>query len=148
MAKITLIFAALLILLGAIGYFGEPGAKEKESASSASEVSAPPKRSVTALIPAFAGILLLICGGLAFDESRRMHAMHGAVLVGLLGFLAAAGRGTMGLVKLMSDADVNRRSLLFVWLMAILCAVFVAMCVRSFIEARKRRQAEEGQAAA
>jgi hypothetical protein len=95
------------------------------------------------LIPAFAGGLLLLCGVVALNEKARMHAMHAAVLVGLLGFLAAGGRGAMGLMKLLSEgADVNRRSLVFVWLMALLCGVFVVLCVNSFIQARKRQRAE------
>ena len=39
----------------------------------------------TALIPAAFGIVILICGLLAANESRRMMAMHIAVFFGLLG---------------------------------------------------------------
>ena len=57
--------------------------------------------------------------------------------------LDVLGRGAMGLGKFFSgDPDLNRRSFLFVWLMAIICGVFVALCVRSFIATRKRREAE------
>jgi len=69
--------------------------------------------------------------------------MHLAVLIGLLGFLAGAGRGAMGLSKMVSgDPNLNYRSMTFVWLMALLCGLFVILCVNSFIEARKRRSAE------
>ena len=80
MAKTTLIFAGLLILLGVGGY----------AAASAGVMGA--KASPTALIPAVVGILIGICGVVALRESLRKHAMHGAVLVGLLGCLAGAGR--------------------------------------------------------
>lgn len=85
----------------------------------------------------------MVCGVLALQEKYLKHAMHGAAAVGLLGAIAGAGRGAMGLAKLAGGNEVNTRSLLFVWLMAIICGVFVAMCVRSFIEARKRREAAE-----
>ena len=139
MAKITIATAAVLIALGLLGYLGDSGTK-----STASEtVEEKPKRSMTALIPAFVGIPLLLCGVLALNESRRMHAMHGAVLIGLLAFLAGAGRGSMVLVKMMGGAEVNHRSLIFVWLMAVISGIYVWLCVNSFIQARKRRQAAE-----
>ncbi|MEM8680109.1 MAG: hypothetical protein AAGF97_12215 [Planctomycetota bacterium] len=157
MAKITLIFAALLIALGLVGYYGstptadsgEPPAGEVSDAEAAAEASTG-KRSVTALIPAFFGSVLLLCGLGALSEKMRMHAMHAAVLVALLGAIAGAGRGFMGIEKFMAgDPTLNQRSFAFVWLMALLCAVFVGLCVNSFIQARKRRlAAEAGEAAA
>ena len=74
MAKVTVIFAALLIVLGCVGYFGTtPSPAESGAAASAEETSGdtaeqsdPAKRSVTALIPAFVGGILLIFGLLAF----------------------------------------------------------------------------------
>ena len=147
MAKVTIVIAALLILLGCVGYFGTPtdqptspenAATESDDAASA----ATSKRSVTALIPAFFGAILLACGLLACNEGMRKHAMHAAVSIGLLGFLAGAGRGAMGLGKFFSgDPSLNTRSFIYVWLMAILCLVFVGLCVNSFIQARKRREA-------
>ncbi len=167
MPRVTIVFAVLLIVLGVVGYTGEPTAATRDEPdstapdstaadstaadSTAAEVAAAssppdaeagmaPKRSITALIPAFAGGLLLMFGGLALNENWRKHAMHGAVLVGLLGTLAAGGRGAGGLMKWISgDATVNTRSLFFVCAMAVLCGVFVILCVNSFIQARKRR---------
>ncbi|MEM7558346.1 MAG: hypothetical protein AAF394_04430, partial [Planctomycetota bacterium] len=81
---------------------------------------------------------------LAFKESFRKHAMHGAAMIGLLGVLAGAGRGAMGLGKFFSgDPSLNQRSFLFVWLMALICGVFVFLCVQSFRAARKQREAEQ-----
>ena len=51
------------------------------------------RTSVTALIPAFFGAVLVICALIARNEAARKHAMHAAVAVGLIGALAALGRG-------------------------------------------------------
>ncbi len=52
------------------------------------------RTSVTALIPAFFGAVLVVCALVArASESARKHAMHAAVAVGLIGALAALGRG-------------------------------------------------------
>jgi uncharacterized membrane protein HdeD (DUF308 family) len=147
MAKTTIIFALLLILLGLVGYFGTsaqaPADAAQEQADSNTAKSVTPKRSITALIPAWVGVILLLAGLVAMNESFRKHAMHLAVLIGLLGFLAGAGRGAMGLSKMVSgDPNLNYRSMTFVWLMALLCGLFVILCVNSFIQARKRRSAE------
>lgn len=150
MARVTIIFAALLVILGLVGYFGESsaggqttqpptvGSVEPDAVPNVPETK---KRSVTALIPTFTGILLLIPGLLALHDTWRMHAMHGAAVVALLGFLAAGGRSAMGLLKLFSsEGDVNLRSLTFVCLMALLCGSFLALCINSFIQARRQRQ--------
>ena len=148
MAKITIIFGMLLIGLGVVGYAGDGPAStssdvESESAAESSPAVAK-KKSVTALIPAFFGVALLFCGLLALKESLLKHAMHGAAVIGLLGTIAAAGRGTMGLGKFFSgDPSLNQRSFVFVWLMALICGVFVCLCVSSFMAARKRRQLEQ-----
>ena len=68
------------VILSAIGLFGYFG--------SASENPSP-----TALIPAAFGVVLIVLGLVAHRASARMHAMHGAVLVALIGFLLAGGRG-------------------------------------------------------
>lgn len=160
MPKVTILFAALLILLGLVGYFGQPtgegpsaaddepaAATESAGADSAAADASKSKRSVTALIPAFAGAILLVFGVIGLAEGLRMHAMHGAVLIGLLGFLAAAGRSIPGLIKVASaNSEVNTRSLFFVSMMAVLCGVYVGLCVRSFVAARRRRQAQEASA--
>ena len=149
MAKTTIIFGVLLIGLGIIGYAGgsptpdtmEPTA---ESADESASVERGKGKSITALIPAFVGVALALCGILALNESMLKHAMHAASVVGLLGALAGAGRGVMGLPKFFSgDPTLNQRSFLFVWLMTVICGVFVLLCVQSFIAARKRRVSEE-----
>ncbi|MEL6898585.1 MAG: hypothetical protein AAFP90_21010, partial [Planctomycetota bacterium] len=103
----------------------------------------PAKKSLTALIPAGVGLLMGLFGMMALKESMLKHAMHGAATVGLLGALMGIGRGAMGVGKFFSgDPSLNQRSFAFVWIMAILCIVFVVLCVRSFVAARKQRQSQ------
>ncbi len=128
MPFVSILFGILLIALGVWGYWGgvlglwEP-------------LGYPPPEhlSLTALIPAYVGAALMVLGLLAFKESLLKHAMHGAALVGSLGFLAAAGR----LLKTGNIHGVGGTSLL---LMAGLCVLFLALCVNSFIQARRRRR--------
>lgn len=154
MAKITVLFGAMLIALGLLGYFGTPAGGSDEvavategAAGEGAGAKATAKRSVTALIPAFVGIAIAACGLIAFRESARKHAMHAAVAIGLLGFLAGGSRVMTGLGKvLQSDPDVNWRSFTFVLLMTLVCATFVAFCISSFLQARRERKEEEAAA--
>ena len=147
MPKVTIFFAVLLIAVGLFGYLGSAPASGDRDANQLAETegstenTAKPQRSVTALIPAFVGGVLLLCGFIALNEGLRMHAMHGAVLVGLLGTLAGLGRGMSGIGKFLSgDPSLNQQSFVFVWLMTIICAVYVGLCVNSFVQARKQRK--------
>lgn len=91
--------------------------------------------SLTALIPAAFGLLLLIIGLIAKSkESLRMHLMHAAVIVGLLGFIIPAWR-------LVSQAGNIKVSLavLSQAAMAIVCLFFVILSIQSFISARRNR---------
>jgi iron(III) transport system permease protein len=54
------------------------------------------RTSITALIPAFIGAVLVICALIARKESARKHAMHAAVAVALLGALLNARRRVRG----------------------------------------------------
>lgn len=132
MPKLTLLFGALLIALGVGGY----------AAASAGVLGA--KASVTAMIPAFVGVVLAGLGGLALQNSIRKHAMHAAAAVGLLGCLAGAGRGLPGLPALVQGTSDKPLAVILTLSMAVLCGVFVGLCVKSFIDARRRRQAEAG----
>jgi hypothetical protein len=59
-------------------------------------------------------------------------------MIGLLGFLAAAGRLVSSLIAKGTIEGVGGTSLV---LMTLLCGVFVGLCVNSFIQARRRRHA-------
>jgi hypothetical protein len=121
MAGTTIIFGVVLILLGVMGYVMTGGA------------------SITALIPALFGLVLLALGVIARNDAYRKHAMHAAVVVGLLGFLGSA-RGLAGLPALMAGEAVARPAAIVAQsVMATLMLVFVILCVRSFIAARRAR---------
>jgi hypothetical protein len=98
--------------------------------------------AVTALIPAGIGAVLIVLGLLAFKESLLKHTMHAAAMIGLLSFLATAGMGLPKLVTLLSGGQVDRpRAVYLQCLTALVCAVFVGLCVNSFITVRRRRRA-------
>jgi hypothetical protein len=120
-AQTTIGFGIALIALGVIGYAATSFA------------------SATALIPAIFGLLLLILGLLARNERYRMHAMHGAAVIALIGLLGSI-RGVGGGVRLLLGGEVARpAAAISQTLMAILLAVFIGLCVRSFVEARRQR---------
>jgi len=128
MALPTIIIGVLLIAVGCYGYFtGHPDA--------AGVVSK------TALIPAWVGLALVILGAISLCEKARKHAMHLAAMVGLL---AALGDGFQ-LVKTIgnttTEPDVRQLKLISMSVTLVLCVIFVALCVRSFIQARKNRLA-------
>jgi sugar phosphate permease len=127
MAKPAIVIALLLIGLGLFGY---SQAEVKEETG---------KKSMTAMIPAFFGAPILVCGILALDPKKRKHAMHGAATVGLLGFLGSAAM----LPKTLKAEEVSQLKVITQGGMAILCLVFVVMCIRSFIAARQEMQAQE-----
>ena len=125
MAKISILFGVLLCALAAWGYWGGD----------------PETRSPTALIPAAVGVPLLLCGFFALKEAYRKHAMHIAAVFGLLGTLAAGGRGLPKIGVLFAEGgEGNKRAVGMVLLMFLLSAFFLGLCIKSFIEARRARQ--------
>ncbi|MBK6426229.1 MAG: hypothetical protein IPF82_08560 [Blastocatellia bacterium] len=123
MPYITIGVGVLLTLIGVVGYVMSGMA------------------SWTALIPAFLGVPMALLGALALKESLLKHAMHGAAVVGLLGLLGTAS-GAFKFVKLLGGAEVARPDAVKVQaLVAVICAVFIGLCVNSFIQARKARTA-------
>ena len=118
MASMTIVFGLLLTILGVAGYL-LTGAV-----------------SVTALIPAFFGLVLLVLGFLARAESMRKHAMHAAAVVGLIGFLGALSTFLRAPMETRS-AMANFSQLA----MIVLTAIFVGLCVKSFRDARRARAA-------
>ncbi len=91
--------------------------------------------SVTALIPALFGAVLVVCALVARKEHARKHAMHAAVAVGLIGALAALGRG----IPAALSGGAGRPAVLSQLVMGVLLVIYVALGVQSFIAARKAR---------
>jgi O-antigen/teichoic acid export membrane protein len=119
MASTTIVFGLLLTLLGLGGYFLTGTS------------------SLTALIPAVFGLPLMLLGFIARSEQSRKHAMHIAALLGTIGFVGAL----MSLLR--TPAGV--RSALAVAsqvTMVLLTGIFVALCVKSFVDARRARSAK------
>jgi hypothetical protein len=126
MAKKAMATGALLMALG-FGFFFL-------DAQSATGDKGP---SVTALIPSFFGVLLLALGLVARDDNRRKQAMHiaaGVSLLGILGSLMSVRKWP----QILTGQAVERP--LAAWeqmLMFLICATFLALCVKSFKEARR-----------
>jgi hypothetical protein len=92
--------------------------------------------SVTALIPAFIGLPIALAGLVARREGLRAHAMHAAALVGTLGALGSLGRLVPALA---AGGSLARPALLAQAITGLVCLVFVVLCVRSFVRARRAR---------
>jgi uncharacterized membrane protein HdeD (DUF308 family) len=125
MAKLTIAFGILLLLLGIVAFV-----------STGSD-------HPTSLIPSITGLFFVLFGVMANteDTKKRMLWMHISVTVALLAFL-----GTIP-----ADIDVVRlsRGVSFAHPIAVeekaalslLCLIYVLFCVRSFISARRARLA-------
>ncbi|MDX6765334.1 MAG: hypothetical protein SFU85_00935 [Candidatus Methylacidiphilales bacterium] len=129
MPLIAIVFGILLDLAGTVSFFAT-GATHK-----------------TALIPCVFGMIILVCGIIARKEALLKHAMHVAAVFGVLGFLASAGRFVPSLIKQLNGGEPSPAALASTGSMALLCGVFTALCVKSFIDVRRARQAAQaGQA--
>jgi uncharacterized membrane protein len=125
MAKLSIAYGVIFILMGLYSYFG---------------ISS---ESVTALIPAFFGVPMLILGWLGLNEKYLKHAMHGAAVLTLLGFAGTVG-GLIKFFKMLGGAEMERPAAITVQaIMAILCLIFLIFAIKSFIDARKNRMKSE-----
>jgi uncharacterized membrane protein (GlpM family) len=123
MKNLAFLCSALLILTGLVGYF-------------AWEAIGATKQSVTALIPAFVGVPMLI--GAIIALKRNMLGMHIAVTFSLLGTLAGLGRlASAGLFQ--GSLDLSQAAPKLILVMTVICLFFTVMAVRSFIAARRAR---------
>jgi len=119
LANTTIGIGAALILLGLAGYLGTQS------------------HSPTALIPAGFGIVLAALGFLARDPGKRKLAMHIAVTVGLIGFIFTVS-GLIKVFQMLANQPVQRPAAAIAQaIMALLTGTFVALCVKSFIDARR-----------
>ena len=121
MPRITVGFGIFLIVVGVVGFVATQSEEGK---------------NVTALIPTAVGLLLLVLGALAQRDIARKHVMHAAALLGLLGVVLPCVPIGMSLSRgeIRSQAALIEQAV-----MAIACAIFLALCVKSFIDARRSR---------
>ena len=122
MIKITFIFGITEIFLGFIAFFGTGSVH------------------FTALIPAVFGLLLVISALVARKDNLRKHAMHGAAMVGLLG-AAGTFSSLLKIGALLSGTAERPIAVVTQLIFFGLSIAFLIVCIRSFIAARKARQA-------
>jgi drug/metabolite transporter (DMT)-like permease len=118
MPNLAIACGVLLILIGLVGYiYGMMN----------------DRGSITALIPAFIGIVLALLGVVSgMKENLRKHLMHGAVLIALLGFVSTAGRLGSRLGELTATPAVISQALT-----ALVCLIFMILAIRTFAASRR-----------
>jgi len=120
----AIVFGALLTALGAVAYFNPDllaGGKPNQ---------------ISAASPAFVGLPIALAGLLSLAApGARKHAMHLAAVLALLGVVG----GFVPVV--LRKFDVGTTAVQVGLGMTALSGVFLVLCVRSFIAARKARRA-------
>lgn len=114
MAKITQIVGAVLVLIGVVAYVATEFA------------------SLTALLPAVLGLLITALGSVAARIESGQHAIHAALVLALLGAL-----GSLPRMAGLGDGEAAAVTSLVT---VLVCLVYVALGVRSFVAARRARQ--------
>lgn len=124
MPFITMNFGGFLLVLGILAF------------ASPSLFGAGEAYAKTSLIPAGVGLLLELCGAFSLSKpGLRKHLMHVAALVALIGFIG----GFMPISR--AGLDFGKASVVVGLIMSTLCLIFLVICIRSFVAARKARQA-------
>jgi uncharacterized membrane protein (UPF0136 family) len=122
MAKVTLTFAVLLVVLGLTGYLGT-GSEHP-----------------TAMFPAWIGLALGVGGYLAISpkESRRRLFMHTNATIALLGFIGVVAELVRSYVHASSvGMPMEQIALASKLMLASLLLIYIILCVRSFKAARR-----------
>jgi hypothetical protein len=124
MAKLTVAAGILLILLGTGAYFMTG-------------------HHPHAFIPMGFGVVLALCGVRAEspEPKQRRLWMHIAVTLGLLGFLGTIPGLVATIRRAFGQVVVSPvvGAAVVQTIMSTICLIFVALCVRSFIAARRLR---------
>ncbi len=121
MSKLSIIIGIALVILAVAFYVASGSA------------------SVTALIPAFIGLPILLLGFLAAKESLRKHAIHAALFFALLGLIGSLP-GLGDFFIMLSGNTVDRPlASIEMFITFILCGLLIILGIRSFIAARRQR---------
>lgn len=117
MVPTTRVVGFILIAIGIVGYVGTGAA------------------SLTALIPAMIGALLLILALVGRSAEARKHAMHAAVALALIAALGTLPR----LLPALAAGDFSRPAVISQAAMVAVLLIYVALGVKSFVDARRAR---------
>jgi hypothetical protein len=122
MPAFAILFGGLLTALGAVAYFAPD------------LIAGGNPRQVSAASPAFVGLPIALTGlATLLNPALRKHAMHAAAVLALLGTLG----GVVPVV--LRKFDTTQTAVLVGLGMMGLSAAFLALCVKSFIDARRSR---------
>jgi len=123
MERVALVFGLALVGVGLVSFY-KPGVLGEFG-----------EISKTALIPAYIGAALVVCGWLTMGFPKlRKHAMHFAAVIALFGFVG----GFMPMNR--SGFNFNKASAVAGALLSGISLLFVILCVKSFIAASKARK--------
>ncbi len=121
MPRIASLFGLGLVALGVVTYFASG------------------RSSLTSLIPAALGVLLIVLGTCATMTEKPQHPMHGVAVVALLGFLGSVNGLPDGARLLAGDSVELPLAAVSKTLTAIAMGSLLALCVQSFRKARRAR---------
>ena len=117
MLTTTRIVGFVLIGIGVVGYVATGAA------------------SLTALIPAMVGAILLILALVGRDPKARKHAMHAAVAFALIAAVGTLPR----LIPSLSAGEFQRPAVIAQAALVLTLIIYVLLGVKSFMEARRSR---------
>ncbi len=95
------------------------------------------RSSITALIPAFLGVIFVLLAWVARNEAARKHAMHVAMVVALLGIAGTASRLVPGIVN--GTLDLARPAVWAQIITVLLLVWYLVKGIQSFRAARLAR---------
>lgn len=99
----------------------------------------------TALIPSVFGTIIFLSGIVSLVRPEvRKHAMHVAALFGLLGTLGGLGMGLPKLGTVMAGTAERPVAVVMQISMGLIALIFLALCVKSFIDARRAKPENYG----
>ncbi|MEJ5915592.1 hypothetical protein [Pseudokineococcus sp. 1T1Z-3] len=122
MTALTLLVGALLSTMGVVAY------------------AATGAESLTALIPSVVGVLLVVAGLLARKASLHRHAVHGALVVALLGLLGSL-MNVARVPDVVAGTAERPAAVVVSTLMAVVLLGYLVAGIQSFVRARRRRAA-------
>ena len=95
------------------------------------------RTSITALIPAFFGVVFVLLAWVARNEAVRKHVIHAAMVVALLGIAGTAARLIPGIAA--GTLDLTRPAVLAQIATVALLAWYLVKGIQSFKAARLAR---------